>query len=393
MAEVSFLTIAEQVAMHLRNELKRGRWAGQMPGKHELAAELAVNNKTVETALRQLENEGLLLPQGAGRRRAIPHLEGPRRRVLRIAFLAGETSDFGLDYMVELRHRLRKAGHAVQIAPKVVLDMHDDPDRVARMVRSVKADAWVVLGGSRKVLEWFAAQPEPSFAIFGRRGGLPIAATGPEKAAATIAATRELIRLGHRRIVFMVRPRRRLPQPGEPERAFLKALAEQGLEVGEYNLPAWDETPDDFQRCLDRLFLVTPPTAMIVDEAPLFFAAHQFLSRRGLRVPDDVSLVATDPNPAFRWCRPSIAHITWSSVPLVRRVTQWAANVSRGRKDLRQTLTPARFVPGGTIGPVREDKPGKTAVRPGSAVPPISGLPNQNHGPSVRPPTAKSPLV
>jgi DNA-binding LacI/PurR family transcriptional regulator len=61
------------------------------------------------------------------------------------------------------------------------------------------------------VLEWFAAQPEPSFAIFGRRGGLPIAATGPEKATATMAATRELIRLGHRRIVFMVRPRRRLP--------------------------------------------------------------------------------------------------------------------------------------------------------------------------------------
>lgn len=360
MAEVAFLTIAEQVAAHLRKELERGRWVGRMPGKHELAAELEVNNKTVETALRQLEEEGLLVPQGAGRRRTIRQPGGPRRRVLRIACIAGESSDFALEYMVDLRHRLRKAGHAVVLAPRAIADLQDNQERLARMVRSAEADAWVILGGSRKVLEWFAAQPWPSFAIFGRRGGLPIAATGPDKPSATIAATRELIRLGHRRIVLMVRPRRRLPQPGETEVAFLRELARQGLEVGEYNLPAWDETPDDFHRCLENLFRVTPPTALIIDETPLFFAAQQFLSRGGLRVPDDVSMVATDPDPAFHWCRPSIAHITWSSVPLVRRVTRWAANVSRGKEDLRQSLTPAVFVGGGTIGPVRPG-PGNSA--------------------------------
>ncbi len=363
MAEVVFLTVAEQVAAHLRSELERGRWVGRMPGKHELAAELDVNNKTVEAALRQLEAEGLLVPQGAGRRRAIRQPEEPRHRVLRIAFIAGESSDFALEYMVDLRHRLRKAGHAVILAPRAIADLQDDQDRLTRMVRSVEADAWVILGGSRRVLEWFAAQPWPSFAIFGRRGGLPIAATGPDKPSATAAATRELIRLGHRRIVLMVRPRRRLPQPGETELAFLRELARQGLEVGEYNLPAWDETPDDFHRCLEKLFLVTPPTALIIDETPLFFAAQQFLSRRGVRVPDDVSLVATDPDPAFRWCRPSIAHITWSSVPLVRRVTLWAANVSRGKQDLRQSLTPALFVAGGTIGAVRPGPSGSANFR------------------------------
>ena len=38
---------------------------------------------------------------------------------------------------------------------------------------------------------------------------------------------------------------------------------------------------------------------------------------------------------------------------MVRRIVRWAANVSRGKHDLRQTLTPAEFVPGGTIGPVK----------------------------------------
>jgi len=354
MAEVRFLTITEQVAGHLRRELARGRWVGLMPGKHDLAAELAVNNKTVETALRQLEAEGLLLSQGAGRRRSIRTGERPLRNILRIAMLFSENTDLGLDYMVEMRHRLLKAGHAVQIAPRTIVDLRDDTGRLASMVRSTDADAWVVTGGSRSVLEWFAGRPEPAFALFGRRDGLPLAAAGPDKPSTYAAATRQLIELGHQRIVLMARPRRRLPEPGAPEKAFLATLAAHGLSVGEYHLPAWEETPKDFHRCLEELFRVTPPTAMIIDETSFFFATQQFLAKRGIRVPEDVSLVATDPDPAFHWCRPSIAHITWHSGPLVQRIARWAANVSRGNHDSRQTFTKAEFVAGGTIGPARE---------------------------------------
>jgi DNA-binding LacI/PurR family transcriptional regulator len=95
---------------------------------------------------------------------------------------------------------------------------------------------------------------------------------------------------------------------------------------------------------------------MIIDETPFFFAAQQFLSRRGLRVPEDVSLIATDPDPCFYWSRPSIAHITWDSRPLVRRIARWATNVSRGVDDQRQSYTPATFVAGGTVGPARDAK-------------------------------------
>ena len=353
MAEVRFLTITEQVTEHLRRELARGHWAGLMPGKHELAAELAVNNKTVEAAMRLLETEGLLVSQGAGRRRAIRMEERPQRKMLRIAMVFSENADLGLDYMVELRHRLLKAGHAVQIAPRTIVDLRDNPGRLDSLTRTTDADAWIVAGGSRKVLEWFAGRPEPAFALFGRRGGLPLAAAGPDKPSAYAVATRELIRQGHRRIVLMVRPRRRLPEPGAPEKAFLAELAAHGLMVGDYNLPAWEETPKDFHRCLEELFRVTPPTAMIIDETPFFFATKQFLARRGLRVPEDVSLIATDPNPTFHWCRPSIAHITWESGPLVKRIVRWAANVSDGIDDRRQTLTKAEFVEGGTIGPAK----------------------------------------
>lgn len=83
-------------------------------------------------------------------------------------------------------------------------------------------------------------------------------------------------------------------------------------------------------------------------------AAQQFLAGRGLRVPGDVSLVCTDADPALVWCQPSVAHIRWDSRPVVRRVVRWAANISHGKQDRRQTLTKAEFVSGGTIGPAKE---------------------------------------
>ena len=57
--------------MHLRKEIFRGSWSGTMPGAPALAKELEVDHKTVEAALRLLENEGLLVGQGAGRKRRI----------------------------------------------------------------------------------------------------------------------------------------------------------------------------------------------------------------------------------------------------------------------------------------------------------------------------------
>ncbi len=167
-----------------------------------------------------------------------------------------------------------------------------------------------------------------------------------------LEATRRLAELGHKRIVLMARPRRVKPHPGRSEKSFLHEMAVHGLPVSAYNLPDWDETPAGFRSRLEQLFRVTPPTALILDEAPFFFATLQFLAQKRLRVPEDVSLVCTDESPDFVWSQPTVARIRWDSRPLIRRVLKWAANVSKGKEDLHQTETPAQFVPGGTIGPV-----------------------------------------
>jgi DNA-binding LacI/PurR family transcriptional regulator len=355
MPHLTILSPSQQVAQHLRTRIMRGAWNSLMSGAPQLAEEFGIDRKTVEAALKLLEQEGLLIAQGPGKKRKIHLPKNPTPSKLRIALLASEDSDRSLNYMVEIHHKLSEDGHNAFYSSRYLNDLDMDVRRVARLVKQTEADAWIVVSANREVLEWFSEQPFPSFAMFGRRIGLKIPSVGPDKLPPLLEATRALIRFGHRRIVLLVRPRRRLPVPGTSEKAFLAELENHGLPVGDYNLPPWEETIEDYHARLETLFRSTPPTALIVDEVVLFLATQQFLAKKRIRVPEDVSLICTDTDSCFDWCQPEVSRISWDIAPVVRRVVRWASQISHNKTDFRQTLTPARFISGGTIGPVRKE--------------------------------------
>ncbi len=150
----------------------------------------------------------------------------------------------------------------------------------------------------------------------------------------------------------------RLPKPGVSEQVFLDELKAHGLPLSDFNLPAWEETKEGFQKLLQSLFQFTPPTALVIDEASFFIATQQFLAGRGVRVPQQVSLLCTNADPLyplFDWCTPSISHISWDTRTVVRRIVRWTATVSRGGRDVKQTSVPAEFIIGGTIGRANRD--------------------------------------
>lgn len=357
MSELRPSSKLEQVVSHLREGILTGRWSVQMPGRDRLSREIGVSPMTIVRALRILaERDNLLVARGSGRTSLIQACAGQNARRLRIGILAGETADLEVSYVVELRHALEEAGHSVFILSRFLLDPKMTPNRLDLIMNRTPADAWIAIAAPRETLEWLVARDKQLLAIFGRRRGLPIASVGPDKSFAMLEATRQLLRLGHRNIVLLNRRMRRFPTPGHLEKKFLAELLAHGIRPGSYHLPDWQETPDGLHRFLEKLFRLTPPTAMIIDEAPLYFGVQQFLATRGIHVPNQVSLFCNDASPDFAWCRPSVAHVHWDSRPIVRRALKWAANVALGKEDKTQTLTPANFVSGGTIGPCQKGK-------------------------------------
>ena len=357
MRHIRILTAAEQVAGYLRERLVDGRLRGEMPGVLKLEQVTGVNRNTLETALQILEQEGWLAGQGAGKPRRILSAKGRAYAGLarRIGMLVCDASDRRRVFVLRTEQELTVAGHTLVHAPLAMADLGMDVKRIARMVRKLELDGWIVVAGSKEVLQWFTTRGVPAFAVFGRRREFKMAAAGPDKPPVYAEVVRHLAALGHRRIVLLTRALRRLPFPGASEQAFLDALRETGVEPAFFHLPDWEETVEGFHARLDSIFQLTPATALIVDEVPFFLATQQFLARRGLRVPEDVSLVCTEDDPNFAWCLPKVAHIRWDSRPMVRRILGWVDNLSRGREDVRQVQVPAEFVPGGTVGRVRNE--------------------------------------
>ncbi|PXA04694.1 hypothetical protein DDZ13_05850 [Coraliomargarita sinensis] len=341
----------EQLATHLRDEIKSGTLRETLPGVHRLAAELGVSTKTVVAAVRQLEKEGLVINQGERRSVRIVGRVKQQRSGTAVRVLTYDKVDQDLPYMIELMHRMKAAGHQPDYATKSMQEIAMDPRKLARLVRNNPGDAWIICGGSLEILQWFVGQPFPVFAMFGRMSGLDLAGVVPRKIPAMQTAVDQLVRMGHRRIVLLVREDHRSPTPALFEQAFLDRLMAHGIQVGSYNLPDWEETREGLHEVLDTLFKVTPPTALFISEVQLFLGAYQYLAGRQISVPKDLSLICTDPAPEFDWCQPPISHIDWNAGPMIQAVLKWTNGVARGQNNKKQTRYKTKFIEGGTIGP------------------------------------------
>ena len=267
-----------------------------MPGCNHLLRELGVGRNTIDAALLMLEEEGLLTPQGVGRRRLITSPQSQKLKALTIRLLACEESQRKESYLLDLIYELRELGVTAVLASKTLSDLKMDLKKVIRFVDRLEADMWLVGSASGEILEWFASRPVPAYALFGRLASVKIAGAGTLKSPAMEQAVGRLVELGHRRIVMMTRPERRRPSPGLFERRFLDSLAASGITVGNYHLPNWDNDATSFRKCLDSLFAVTPPTAMFFSEAQLYVSAlHYFSARKFTPIQPVVPVISSEP--------------------------------------------------------------------------------------------------
>ena len=231
------LSVAGQLVAHIRQSISTGDLSGTMPGIRKLANELGVSSNTVVAAIEQLEREGFVKPEGQGRRSRIVLPEDHAKPGFRVTLLPYERADIQLDYVVEIQRRLKEEGHDVHVTNKSLMDMRLNVGQIARMARKTETDAWVVLSSTQEILEWFAGQSKPTFALFGRFRQLPLAGAGLDKVPAVRAAVRRLAELGHQRIVLLQPKHNREPVYSRLIRETLAEMELHGIKTGQYNVP------------------------------------------------------------------------------------------------------------------------------------------------------------
>lgn len=351
------LSLVEQTVEHLREGFRTGHWCGRLPGVRVLARELNVSKDTMELALRLLERDGSLRSGGHGRRReiALPRENVRPDRVLRVGILPSAALEHinpnSHHMLLKLIRHIENAGHVCFFAEKGMRDLGNKLSRITRMVAAAKADAWVVYSAPPEVIQWFSKRSAPALLMGGVPDGLPMASSTTSLNEALHAAVRELTRHGHRRIVAVSPESWRIPEHSKPAKAFLTAMKEHGHLPSTYNLPNWECTPAGLENLLSSLFRVTPPTALLFVDPASCAASLGFLGRRGLRIPQDISILSMTSGPVFDLLPQRLAHFEWPIDNHVHRIVRWVERIAMGEIEKQETTFSAIFHPGETIGP------------------------------------------
>lgn len=355
-------SLADQTAIFLRDAIASGRWKKILPGLRQLCAELGVSRTSVERALKILTQEGLLVPPQARKPRQLAHFEVHPRTAKRprVAWLLDQPLHLHdaptRENVAVIRESAERNGCEVLIPKTTLLDLPNPRSTLPALVTHYQADIWMVLSGSREVLQWYCEQPFPTLAIGGRNLDLPIAGIGYSMPEIVKEAVRTFLTYGHRRIVMPVQKAWQVENsPSRAEQVFREEMESAGLRVSKFNLPHIGDTSADFLSLLGDLFRLTPPTALLLHRSWQLVALQSFLMARRLTIPTDVSVIMTINSPTYEWIRPAPMHFLRAPSDLSKAVGRWLKRAMRGDMPREKIDLPTVLVPGGSVSaPMRE---------------------------------------
>jgi len=347
-------SIISKAADLLRQQITKGALRNRIPGVRALSAELAVSRDTARAALVQLEEEGWLCSTGHGRSRQVADTlpdSSSGRRVLSFAMVTFEPVAKLSATVQEVYFRacqlIKAEGWALQF---LTVEGPLDRSEMQRKTASLHADAWVICQPPSDYVQWFIEQRVPAFAFGGLIKDLPIAGNAIFMATGVEQAVNHFRALGHRRIVLLAPSFLRKPVPSNAIARFIEVMASTGIDVNDYNLPDWKETPEGLAVLLSKLHAVTPPTAYLIADSRFALGVLSFFNARGVRVPRDCSVAVMRSDSFSDWWLPGIAHFEWNACDYAEQLRRWLKSVAKGKPNFEQRLEPTTFIPGASVG-------------------------------------------
>ncbi|MEW6706460.1 MAG: substrate-binding domain-containing protein [Pseudomonadota bacterium] len=185
----------------------------------------------------------------------------------------------------------------------------EEAERI-RMLMARRIDGLVILTGhlaDAQIVEFARHQP---IVVTGRCLEAPnVRSVGLDQEAGGHLATRHLLGLGHRSIAHIAGPQDQ-PDAAARRQGYLRALAEAGVKPDPALLVPGDFLEAGGLLAMNRLLdSGLPFTAVFAANDQLAFGARMALYRRGVRVPDDVSLVGVDDLPAAAYFTPPLTTV------------------------------------------------------------------------------------
>jgi len=273
---------------------------------------------SVPTVSRVVNGRSDVSPQTRERVEELLRLHGYRGRPARPRTTSGLIdlvfNDLDSPWAVEIIRGVEDVAHAAGMGT-VVSAIHQHSTSAQQWLQNMRARATdgVILvtsdlespvGPELRRLEVATVVVDPA--------GLPaldVPTIGATNWSGGLSATEHLLSLGHRRVGFIAGPRRLLCSRARLD-GYRAGLDAAGIELDEELVWYGDfyhESGFDGGNAL--LDLADRPTAIFAASDQMAFGVYEAVRRRGLRVPDDVSVVGFDDLPEVRWSSPPLTTV------------------------------------------------------------------------------------
>ncbi len=291
--------LADHAAAELRAALAAGRWRGWLPQERLLAKELRISRSTLRDALARLREEGLIesLPhQGhrlleAGKRRGATAAAAEAPRVVLLMPEGMEGLRFSAArWISDFRAQLIERGWGFRILESKVAYSRRPGRALARLVEHEPGASWVLRLSTREMQQWFAQAGVPCVVAGTCFPGIDLPHVDRDHRAACRHAVGRMVAAGHRRITLLV-PATQKAGDVESERGFIEGTtASEGVVGAILRLPS---RPEGINQLVGRMLAAHDvPTAVLVTRPENYLSVYSSLVRRGVRVPEWMSLVS-----------------------------------------------------------------------------------------------------
>ena len=319
-------SLVSQTATILSERIQAGEWQKWLPGEHELCAQLHIARMTLRRALQHLQRVGLIRSsQGkpreilARRQQAAPKLSG------RVLLLTQVTMQFRLPFdsfwTNELRETLEKAGYHLEFHSNHASFGRAMSTSLERLVEQMQPVGWVLNNSTQAMQKWFSGRRLPCVIVGSRHPNVELPFVDKAYRAMCRHAVGMFLARGHTRFVLLN------PQSGaagdlESEQGFLEGVAQCNRPEIQAGVVRHDGTVTDIQNKLNTLIRRRePPTALLVSRAVNVLTVMSHLMRSGVRVPEDMTLIARDHEWFLENMLPSVTSYVLSAETMAKRIS------------------------------------------------------------------------
>lgn len=283
----------------------------------DIARAANVSHSTVSRALR---NSPLVNFETAEQIRKIARDANFRISAVARSLATGRTNTFGVvvttiadPFAAEVVQGIEDTANAHGYSV-ILANSGANPEREMKVVHSFeerRVDGILVMSSrvGSLYLGHFAEMQVPIVLINNQHPGEFVYSVMIDNQAASVEATKHLIQLGHRRIAYLG-DRGGYQSESERRQGYQCALASANLACSEELVGQADSTPQSaMEAATELLSLERPPTALFCYNDITAVGALLAARKRGLRVPDDLSVIGFDDLPLASYLNPTLTTI------------------------------------------------------------------------------------